>query len=62
MKKSIGYHIFIWGVTVVLAFLILFPVFWIFTSSITEKELLFTTPVTYFPDSPTLQNYISLFR
>ena len=62
MKKSIGYHILIWGVTVVLAFLILFPVFWIFTSSITEKELLFTTPVTYFPDSPTLQNYISLFR
>ena len=62
MKKSIGYPIFICGVTVVLAFLILFPVFWIFTSSITEKELLFTTPVTYFPDSPTLQNYISLFR
>lgn len=62
MKKSIGYRIFIWVTTGVLALIILFPVFWIFTSSITEKELLFTTPVTYFPKSPTLQNYQSLFK
>lgn len=62
MKKSKGYHVFIWGMTIVLALVILFPVFWIFTSSITEKELLFTTPVTYFPENPTMKNYIDLFR
>lgn len=62
MKKSKGYHVFIWGITIVLALVILFPVFWIFTSSITEKELLFTTPVTYFPENPTMKNYIDLFR
>lgn len=62
MRKSKGYYIFIWIMTVILAFLILFPVLWIFSSSITEKELLFTTPVRYFPENPTLQNYIDLFR
>lgn len=62
MKKSKGYAVFLWGTTGILALVILFPVFWIFTSSITEKELLFTTPVTYFPANPTLGNYISLFR
>lgn len=62
MKKSKGYRIFIWITTIILALIILFPVFWIFTSSITEKELLFTTPVTYFPENPTLQNYFTLFK
>lgn len=62
MKKSKGYYVFIWIMTVILAFLILFPVLWIFSSSITEKELLFTTPVRYFPENPTLQNYVDLFR
>lgn len=62
MKKSKKYTTFIWGMTVLLGIIILFPVFWIFTSSITEKELLFTTPMTYFPKNPTLENYVSLFR
>lgn len=62
MKKSKKFSVFIWVITIVLGFIILFPVFWIFTSSITEKELLFTTPVTYFPKNPTIENYISLFR
>lgn len=62
MKKSKKYTAFIWGMTVLLGIIILFPVFWIFTSSITEKELLFTTPMTYFPKNPTLENYVSLFR
>lgn len=62
MKRKKGYTILIWFLTIVIAFVILFPVFWIFTSSITEKELIFTTPVTYFPENPTLENYISLFQ
>lgn len=62
MKKTKSHRVFIWFTTIVLALIILFPVFWIFTSSITEKELLFTTPVTYFPENPTLQNYFTLFK
>jgi len=62
MRKSKRYRIFIWIITIVLSFVILSPVFWIFTSSITEKEMLFTTPVTYFPQNPTLQNYVTLFQ
>lgn len=61
MRKSKGYTVFIWIVTIMAAFVILFPVLWIFSSSITEKELLFTTPVRYFPEHPTLQNYRDLF-
>lgn len=62
MKKSKGFRIFTWLATTLLSLVILFPVFWIFTSSITEKELLFTTPVTYFPQNPTLKNYASLIN
>lgn len=62
MKKSKGYRIFIWLTTVIIALVILFPVFWIFSSSITEKELLFTTPISYFPDHPVLDNYKTLFE
>lgn len=62
MKRSKSYSLFIWIVTLILAFVILFPVFWIFTSSITEKELIFTTPISYFPENPTLENYITLFK
>lgn len=62
MKKSKGYRIFIWLITGMLALVILFPVFWIFTSSITEKEMLFTTPISYFPENPTMENYITLFK
>lgn len=62
MKRSKSYSLFIWIVTLILAFVILFPVFWIFTSSITEKELIFTTPISYYPENPTLENYITLFK
>ncbi len=62
MKKTKRYTVGIWLATIFLAIIILFPVFWIFTSSITEKEQLFTTPVSYFPKVPTIQNYIDLFQ
>jgi trehalose/maltose transport system permease protein len=34
-----------------------FPFYWAFRSSITPDRDLFTTPVQYFPQSPTLDNY-----
>lgn len=44
------------------AFLILFPVYWIFISSITPPGELFKMPIDYLPDHPTLNSYQFLIR
>ncbi|WP_442855495.1 carbohydrate ABC transporter permease [Clostridium sp. Marseille-P2415] len=46
-----------WGLFAIVAFLILFPVYWIFISSITPPGELFKTPIDYLPDHPTLDSY-----
>lgn len=46
-----------WFLFAVVAFLILFPVYWIFISSITPPGELFKTPIDYIPDHPTLESY-----
>lgn len=59
--KKICYKIFQWVITLIVAFIILLPLYWIFISSITPANELFSTPVDYFPDHPTLENYFRLF-
>ena len=46
-----------WVLFAAVAFLILFPVLWIFVSSITPPGELFKTPIDYIPDHPTLESY-----
>lgn len=46
-----------WILFALVAFLILFPVYWIFISSITPPGELFKTPIDYLPDHPTLDSY-----
>ena len=41
----------------IVSFAILFPVYWIFISSITPAGELFKKPIDYLPDNPTLDNY-----
>ena len=41
----------------VIAFYLVFPFYWAFRSSITPDNQLFTTPVSYFPATPTTGNY-----
>jgi ABC-type glycerol-3-phosphate transport system permease component len=41
----------------VVAFIILFPLYWIFISSITPPSELFQSPIDYLPDHPTLESY-----
>ncbi len=41
---------------------LIFPFYWAFRSSITPDADLFATPVQYFPDSPTLDNYRRVFE
>lgn len=48
-------------VLVILVYL-LFPFYWALRSSITPDNALFVTPVQYFPESPTLENYRKVFE
>ena len=51
-----------WVLFAIVAFLILFPVYWIFISSITPAGELFKTPIDYLPDHPTLESYTFLLQ
>ena len=51
-----------WVLFGIVAFLILFPVYWIFISSITPSGELFKTPIDYLPDHPTLESYAFLIE
>ncbi|CAN5818680.1 carbohydrate ABC transporter permease [soil metagenome] len=44
----------------VIAVYLMFPFYWAFRSSITPDADLFATPVQYFPNNPTLDNYRSV--
>lgn len=64
MKSSVKYKVyhgvtvfFRWMLFAVVAFVIMFPVYWIFVSSITPPGELFQTPIDYLPDHPTLDSY-----
>ena len=46
-----------WLLFAIVSFLILFPVLWIFVSSITPPGELFKMPIDYIPDHPTLASY-----
>lgn len=59
--KRILSSVFKWALTIVVAFVILLPVYWIFISSITPSNELFSSPIKYIPEHPTLDNYIRIF-
>ncbi|OME97779.1 ABC transporter permease [Paenibacillus sp. FSL H7-0331] len=48
---------FMWVLAAIVAFLILFPLWWIFISSITPSGQLFSKPIKYWPAHPTLESY-----
>ncbi|WP_248927173.1 carbohydrate ABC transporter permease [Paenibacillus hamazuiensis] len=48
---------FMWTLAAIVAFLILFPLWWIFISSITPAGELFSKPLKYWPVHPTLESY-----
>lgn len=47
-----------WTLTGLICFMILFPLWWIFISSITPSSELYTTPIHYIPLHPTFENYV----
>jgi len=51
-----------WGLTILICFVILFPLWWIFISSITPSSELYTSPIRYMPMHPTFDNYLRAFN
>lgn len=55
--KNLFLQSFKWFLAILVAFVILFPIWWIFESSITPPGELFKKPIQYFPEHPTLASY-----
>ncbi|MEW5817243.1 MAG: carbohydrate ABC transporter permease [Spirochaetota bacterium] len=51
----------LWFYTAVISFIILLPLYWIFLSSVTPLNKLFTSPIHYLPRAFTFENYKALF-
>ena len=60
-NKRILASVFKWILILIVAFIILLPLLWIFTSSISPADELFSSPIHYIPKHPTLDNYIRIF-
>lgn len=54
--------ILFWVIVLAIAFYTLFPFYWAIISSITPPNQLFSTPVRYFPATPTLSSYMTVFN
>lgn len=60
VKKKISFKIFQWLLTVIVALVILTPIYWIFISSVKPNEELFTIPIDWIPRHFTLKSYFTL--
>ena len=58
--KIVGNLLF-WALILLIIFYTLFPFYWAVVSSITPSNQLFSTPVRYFPQNPTLSSYRTVF-
>lgn len=50
-----------WFFTIIVLAIVLVPIYWIFISSITPATQLYSSPVKYWPDTVTLENYVEIF-
>lgn len=62
MKMKLYQRILIWIITLLVCFVILWPVYWIVKSSFANTDDLFAMPVKYLPKDLTLDNYITLLK
>lgn len=61
MKTSVKKKIILWVFTLLIVFIIMWPVYWIVKSSFTQQVDLFKSPIEYLPVNLTLDNYKLLF-
>ena len=50
-----------WVLALAVAFIILLPLYWVFISSITPTNELFSSPIKYIPAHPTIDHYVRMF-
>ncbi|MBX2998302.1 MAG: carbohydrate ABC transporter permease [Caldilineaceae bacterium] len=51
-----------WIIIIFIILYTLFPFYWAIVSSLTPASQLFSTPVRYFPENPTIRSYVSVFN
>ncbi|HEY0192862.1 MAG TPA: carbohydrate ABC transporter permease [Kofleriaceae bacterium] len=65
MMKRLGNAVFqavFWLVVAIILFYVLFPFYWAIKTSLTPSGELADTALHWFPDHPTLSNYVEVFR
>lgn len=61
LKQKTGYDIFVLVVMILLAVLMIFPLYWIITGSFKDAAAINAANPEWFPKNPTVDNYIRLF-
>ena len=56
-QRRVAGRVLFYLLLAIITLYLVFPFYWAFRSSITPDNQLFSTPVVYFPDTPTLINY-----
>lgn len=62
MKMKLYQRILIWIITLIVCFIIIWPVYWIVKSSFANTDDLFAMPVKYLPANLTMDNYTTLLK
>lgn len=60
--QSKGYKVFVLVTLTILAILFIFPLYWIITGSLKDAVTINAQNPQWFPLSPTLENYVKLFK
>lgn len=61
-KNSKAYTAMSWVILAILAFLFIFPLYWILSGSFKLQTVTVQLPPQWFPKEPTVDNYIRLFK
>ena len=59
-SRDLPYKAVLWCTTIIVSFIILIPLYWIFISSITPADKLFSSPINYLPNPITAEHYVTL--
>lgn len=62
MNRSKTLRIFDYVIAIVLVLFSIFPILWLFLTSVKPTNEIYSWPIKYFPSNPTFQNYINLFK
>ncbi len=60
-RRKLGRQIILLLIMLPVLFFIFFPVLWLFSASLSNQVELFTVPIHWVPEHPTLQNYVDIF-